>query len=115
MFNLQNKLFSISLFRGSLDFLQKKFLTSTTDFLSTSGCIRRTSDSITEDYDEIDRKDPPIFINNTRIKVVVAAGKTATLECRVQNLGDRTVRLFFCIFTASKNKQLLSLTNSLFC
>ena len=43
-------------------------------------------------YDEIDRKDPPIFINNTRIKVVVAAGKTATLECRVQNLGDRTVR-----------------------
>jgi hypothetical protein len=27
-------------------------------------------------------------------QVVVAAGKTATLECRVQNLGDRTVRKF---------------------
>ena len=55
------------------------------------GCIRRTSDKITEDYDEIDRRDPPVFINNTRIRVVVAAGKTATLECRVMNIGDRTV------------------------
>ena len=55
------------------------------------GCIRRTSDKITEDYDEIDRRDPPVFINNTRTRVVVAAGKTATLECRVMNIGDRTV------------------------
>jgi hypothetical protein len=67
-------------------------------FCISAGCIRRTSDSITEDYDEIDRKDPPLFINNTRIKVVVAAGKTATLECRVQNLGDRTVRQFVIFF-----------------
>lgn len=56
-----------------------------------TGCIRRTSDKITEDYDEIDRRDPPVFINNTRTKVIVAAGKTATLECRVVNIGDRTV------------------------
>ena len=56
-----------------------------------AGCIRRTSDSITEDYDEIDRKDPPLFINNTRTKLVVASGKTASLECRVENLEDRTV------------------------
>ena len=49
------------------------------------GCIRRTSDKIAVDYDEIDKRDPPIFINNTRTKVVVAAGKTATLECRVMN------------------------------
>ena len=55
------------------------------------GCIRRTSDSVTEDYDEIDRKFPPLFINNTRTKIVVASGKTATLECRVQNLEERTV------------------------
>ena len=32
-----------------------------------------------------------MFINNTRTRVVVAAGKTATLECRVMNIGDRTV------------------------
>ncbi len=43
------------------------------------------------DYDLIDRSDPPIFINNTRTEVVVAAGKDAVLECRVQNLGDRAV------------------------
>ena len=60
-----------------------------------SGCIRRTSDSVTEDYDEIDRKFPPLFINNTRTKIVVASGKTATLECRVQNLEERTVSFFF--------------------
>ena len=59
------------------------------------GCIRRTNDKITEDYDEIDRRDPPVFINNTRTKVVVAAGKTATLECRVINIGDRSVRILF--------------------
>ena len=47
---------------------------------------------ISEDYDEIDRVSPPLFINNTRTKVVVAAGKNATLECRVRNQGDRTVR-----------------------
>lgn len=45
--------------------------------ITPTGCIRRTSDSITEDYDEIDRKDPPLFINNTRTKLVVASGKTA--------------------------------------
>ena len=56
------------------------------------GCIRRTNEKITEDYDEIDRRDPPVFINNTRTKVIVAAGKTASLECRVMNIGDRTVR-----------------------
>ena len=56
-----------------------------------AGCIRRPSDNINEDYDEIDRRFPPIFINNTRTKVVVASGKTATLECRVQNLEERTV------------------------
>ena len=61
------------------------------NFLFQIGCIRRTSDKITEDYDEIDRRDPPVFINNTRTRVVVAAGKTATLECRVMNIGDRTV------------------------
>jgi len=59
--------------------------------VTKTGCIRRTSESVTEDYDEIDRKFPPLFINNTRTKVVVASGKTATLECRVQNLEDRTV------------------------
>ena len=51
---------------------------------------------ITEDYDEIDRRDPPIFINNTRTRVVVAAGKTATMECRVLNIGDRQVTLDLC-------------------
>ena len=61
------------------------------NFLFQIGCIRRTSDKITEDYDEIDRRDPPVFINNTRTRIVVAAGKTATLECRVMNIGDRTV------------------------
>ena len=65
------------------------------------GCIRRTNEKITEDYDEIDRRDPPVFINNTRTKVVVAAGKTASLECRVMNIGDRTVGSFsrdnFCV------------------
>ena len=61
------------------------------NFTVQIGCIRRTSDKITEDYDEIDRRDPPVFINNTRTRVVVAAGKTATLECRVMNIGDRTV------------------------
>ena len=55
------------------------------------GCIRRTNEKITEDYDEIDRRDPPVFINNTRTKVVVAAGKAASLECRVMNIGDRAV------------------------
>ena len=55
------------------------------------GCIRRTGDIIQEDYDEIDRKSPPLFINNTRTKLVVASGKTASLECRVENLDDRTV------------------------
>ena len=44
-----------------------------------------------ENYDEIDRRDPPVFINNTRTKIVVAAGKRATFECRVMNIGDRTV------------------------
>ena len=66
-------------------------------FLNVSiliGCIRRTSDKITEDYDEIDRRDPPVFINNTRTKVVVAAGKSASLECRVMNIGDRTVSTY---------------------
>ena len=58
-----------------------------------AGCIRRPSDNINEDYDEIDRRFPPIFINNTRTKIVVASGKTATLECRVQNLEERTVSL----------------------
>ena len=63
------------------------------------GGIRRTSDKITEDYDEIDRRDPPVFINNTRTKVTVAAGKTATLECRVMNIGDRTVSRVIIITT----------------
>ena len=44
-----------------------------------------------ENYDEIDRRDPPVFINNTRTKIVVAAGKKATFECRVMNIGDRAV------------------------
>ena len=65
--------------------------------MNFTGCIRRPSDNINEDYDEIDRRFPPLFINNTRTKVVAASGKTATLECRVQNLEDRTVRLILGI------------------
>ena len=53
--------------------------------------VNRDTMGITEDYDEIDRRDPPIFINNTRTRVVVAAGKTAALECRVLNIADRQV------------------------
>ena len=64
--------------------------------VTSLGCIRRTNEKITEDYDEIDRRDPPVFINNTRTKIVVAAGKTASLECRVMNIGDRTVRDAIC-------------------
>ena len=71
--------------------------------VTSSGCIRRTNEKITEDYDEIDRRDPPVFINNTRTKIVVAAGKTASLECRVMNIGDRTVRDVIC-----QKKQILS-------
>ena len=66
--------------------------------MNFTGCIRRPSDNINEDYDEIDRRFPPLFINNTRTKVVAASGKTATLECRVQNLEDRTVRLILTLF-----------------
>ena len=57
------------------------------------GSIRRSDASITADYDAIDRSDPPLFVNNTRTDVVVAAGKDARLECRVRNLGDRVVRV----------------------
>ncbi|XP_059081452.1 zwei Ig domain protein zig-8-like isoform X1 [Tigriopus californicus] len=53
--------------------------------------IRRSQDDITEDYDEIDRRSPPIFINNTHTKVIVAADRIAILECRVRNLDDRAV------------------------
>lgn len=66
-------------------------ITLLSDTITMTGCIRRPSDNINEDYDEIDRRFPPLFINNTRTKVVAASGKTATLECRVQNLEDRTV------------------------
>ena len=69
--------------------------------VTSLGCIRRTNEKITEDYDEIDRRDPPVFINNTRTKIVVAAGKTASLECRVMNIGDRTVRDAICQKTLS--------------
>ena len=47
---------------------------------------------MTVDYDAIDRSDPPFFVNNTRASVVVASGKEARMQCRVANLGDRTVR-----------------------
>ena len=57
-----------------------------------AGCIRRSDDIISEDYDEIDRRNPPVFINNTRTQVVVAEGKDARLDCRVSNVGNRTVR-----------------------
>ena len=57
-----------------------------------AGCIRRSDDIISEDYDEIDRRNPPVFINNTRTQIVVAEGKDARLDCRVSNVGDRTVR-----------------------
>ena len=66
-----------------------------TNILNSSlfaGCIRRSDDVISEDYGEIDRRSPPVFINNTRTRVVVAEGKDATLHCRVANVGDRTVR-----------------------
>ncbi len=44
-----------------------------------------------QDYDAIDRSDPPLFVNNTRDRVVVASGRSARMECRVANLGDRAV------------------------
>ena len=46
---------------------------------------------IPQDYDAIDRSDPPLFVNNTRDRVVVASGRSARMECRVANLGDRAV------------------------
>ena len=62
-----------------------------------AGCIRRSDDLISEDYDEIDRRNPPVFINNTRTEIVVAEGKDARLDCRVSNVGDRTVRSGACM------------------
>ncbi len=82
-------------------------------FIYLPGCIRRPDAEITlvikfncfsityfpkhkinlisQDYDAIDRSDPPLFVNNTRDRVVVASGRSARMECRVANLGDRAV------------------------
>jgi hypothetical protein len=36
----------------------------------------------------------PYFDNSTRRDITVTIGQTATLHCRVRNLGDRAVSLF---------------------
>jgi len=55
------------------------------------------------DYDAVDRINPPVFVNNTRTKVTAAASRdvgtadpVVRLECRVRNLGERTVRRDKC-------------------
>jgi len=59
------------------------------------GSVRRSNDFITVDYDEIDRRDPPLFLNGTKTTLAVAAGETVTLECQVQNIAHRTVSFFY--------------------
>ena len=64
------------------------------DSTNLAGCIRRSDeDDSGLDYGSIDRASPPVFVNNTRTKVAVAQGRTARIECRVSNLGDRAVRV----------------------
>ena len=46
-----------------------------------------------ENFDEIDRNFPPLFVNNALAKVVVTSGRTASLECKVQNLAGRAVKI----------------------
>ena len=74
-----------------IDFIDILSITILTWNIKKTDCIKQNSSIVTKDYLEIDRKFPPIFINNTRTTVIVASGNTATLKCRVHNLEGRTV------------------------
>lgn len=74
-----------------IDFIDILSIIILTWNIKKTDCIKQNSSIVTKDYFEIDRKFPPIFINNTRTTVTVASGNTATLKCRVHNLEGRTV------------------------